>query len=539
MIELLKNQLLKMSHDGSWVFGAVGGGISFVFPDWITSKKLGIEHAVVIGILLAVFLMEWAVGSSLAKLSTSKKKNSTTLIDSAIRDFIILVICMIAYGFDYLLGTGSIIFCLFTFAFIYHNFYSLMANIAVLGWEDKFPMWLIKWLEDEIEVKKEKYFPTNHLPKKSNNWYCQVGSYGDSVDTRGTVDIGYEVKLEEGSIATPYQPNLLDAPYYLSKTLLGENIADPAVQFPIKTSAYNVYQKDMKEPFTAGQTYTLTIKATKASTQTFMVYNEGIGDFYYGNLKTIEGLSDMWLLTFTPQKVSATFPKRLTIIQYPQSTLGACQIDWLKIEKGDTRTPNIQQYKYFGEGLKDSNDPNGYSWDITPEYAEKGLNDSVSLTESETILGLKNFAEGLQSSGVNVAVEYAKATDTDKYTKHGAIYLGGCAWLAWETLTFQKADGYAKGSYIRLGADGNASFTYSDVPNIFAGYLWLGGTCQPDYTDGGFGSYHITVENNFDDARKPIVRFVDSPTTPVKKLAVRGFALVFAPAPTENSRVLK
>ncbi|WP_186826350.1 hypothetical protein [Enterococcus durans] len=42
MIELLKNQLLKMSHDGSWVFGAVGGGISFVFPDWITSKKLGI-----------------------------------------------------------------------------------------------------------------------------------------------------------------------------------------------------------------------------------------------------------------------------------------------------------------------------------------------------------------------------------------------------------------------------------------------------------------------------------------------------------------
>ncbi|ROX83672.1 DUF2479 domain-containing protein [Enterococcus durans] len=382
-------------------------------------------------------------------------------------------------------------------------------------------------------------FTVPSTAKKSNNWYCQVGSYGDSVDTRGTVDIGYKVKLEEGSIATPYQPNLLDAPYYLSKTLLGENIADPAVQFPIKTSAYNVYQKEMKEPFTAGQTYTLTIKATKASTQTFMVYNEGIGDFYYGNLKTIEGLSDMWLLTFTPQKVSATFPKRLTIIQYPQSTLGACQIDWLKIEKGDTRTPNIQQYKYFGEGLKDSNDPNDYSWDITPEYAEKGLNDSVSLTESETILGLKNFAEGLQSSGVNVAVEYAKATDTDKYTKHGAIYLGGCAWLAWETLTFQKADGYAKGSYIRLGADGNASFTYSDVPNIFGGYLWLGGTCQPDYTDGGFGSYHITVENNFDDARKPIVRFVDSPTTPIKKLAVRGFALVFAPAPTEGSRVLK
>lgn len=159
---LLKNQLSKMVSDGSWKFGAIGGGISFVFPDWITSKKLGIEHGVVIGILLAVFIMEWAIGSRLAKLSTNTRKSSTALIDSAIRDFVILIICMVAYGFDYLLGTGSIIFCLFTFAFIYHNFYSLMANIAVLGWEDKFPMWLIKWLEDEIEVKKEKYFPTNH-----------------------------------------------------------------------------------------------------------------------------------------------------------------------------------------------------------------------------------------------------------------------------------------------------------------------------------------------------------------------------------------
>ncbi|OTN96246.1 phage holin family protein [Enterococcus faecium] len=162
IMELLKNQLSKMVNDGSWKFGAIGGGISFVFPDWITSKKLGIEHGVVIGILLAVFIMEWAIGSRLAKLSTNTRKSSTALIDSAIRDFVILIICMVAYGFDYLLGTGSIIFCLFTFAFIYHNFYSLMANIAVLGWEDKFPMWLIKWLEDEIEVKKEKYFPTNH-----------------------------------------------------------------------------------------------------------------------------------------------------------------------------------------------------------------------------------------------------------------------------------------------------------------------------------------------------------------------------------------
>lgn len=357
----------------------------------------------------------------------------------------------------------------------------------------------------------------------------------------GKLYIGYDIKIEKvtstSDTATPYQPNLLDAPYYLSKVALGENIANKSVKFPINASTYPLYVADMQEPYISGETYTVTISATKPSTQEFRVYSEGTGDYYYGELRPVEGLVDVWSLTFTTTKVSSKYPKLLQILQYPAATVGACTINWLKIEKSKTRTPNISQFKYFGEGMKDSNNPNDYSWDVTPEYTEKGLNDSVSLTEPETILGLKNFVEGLQSSGVNVAVEYAKAIDTDKYTKHGAIYLGGCAWLAWETLTFQKTEGYAKGSYIRLGADGNASFTYSDVPNIFGGYLWLGGVCQPDYTDGGFSSYHITVENNFDDARKPIVRFIDSPTTPVKKLAVRGFALVFAPAPTENSQV--
>ncbi|EOG07568.1 BppU family phage baseplate upper protein [Enterococcus faecium] len=376
-----------------------------------------------------------------------------------------------------------------------------------------------------------KTFTTGALINPNSYYFQVLVEEGLS----GEIELSYEIKLERGSTATPYQPNLLDDPYWVGKAPLGENIADPTVSFPIKTSAYRLYGVNMLEEFKVGQRYTITIKGTKPATQDFWVYNSG--DVSLGKMKPVEGLSDIWTLTFTPNAVNSSTPKLLAIYQTPQSTAGACQIDWLKIEKGNTRTPNISQFKYFGEGLKDTNNPNDYSWDIMPEYTEKGLNDSVSLTEPETILGLKNFAEGLQSSGVNVAVEYAKAIDTDKYTKHGAIYLGGCAWLAWETLTFQKTEGYAKGSYIRLGADGNASFTYSDVPNIFGGYLWLGGVCQPDYTDGGFGSYHITVENNFDDARKPIVRFIDSPTTPVKKLAVRGFALVFAPAPTENSQV--
>lgn len=163
--------------------------------------------------------------------------------------------------------------------------------------------------------------------------------------------------------------------------------------------------------------------------------------------------------------------------------------------------------------------------------------ETMDLSSPQSADGLKNFIGGLQLSGINAGTEYAKAVDTDKYTRHGAVYLGSNLWLAWETLTFQNASGYAKGSYINVGSDNNAAFTYPDVKNPVGGYIWIGGACQPDFTDGGFGSYHITVENNFNDARKPIVRFLDSPTTLVKKLAVRGVALVFAPPPTSNSKI--
>ncbi|NTR66677.1 BppU family phage baseplate upper protein [Enterococcus faecium] len=221
---------------------------------------------------------------------------------------------------------------------------------------------------------------------------------------KGKIKIGYDIKLEEGSTATPYQPNLLDDPYWLGKTPLGENIANKTIKYPIKTSAYATYTASNIENYQVNQTYTLTMKATKPATQTFGVYIKG-GTLGVGNMVPVEGLTDVWQLTFkiTQAHIDAGVTRDLSIYQLPQATVGACQIDWLKIEKGDTRTPNISEYKYFGEGLKDSNNPNDYSWDIKPEYTEKGLNDTVSLTEPQSVEGLKNFEDGLQIAGKEVA----------------------------------------------------------------------------------------------------------------------------------------
>ncbi|QAT23557.1 BppU family phage baseplate upper protein [Enterococcus faecium] len=238
-------------------------------------------------------------------------------------------------------------------------------------------------------------------PQANDPWiqfYAQAGILGE-------IEMSYDIKIEEGPTATPYQPNLLAEPYNMCREYPNENIADPTVKLPIKAGAYTLYQADMEEEFVLGQTYTITIKATKPSTQTFTVYNEGSVDYKYGNLVPVEGLSDTWGLTFTPRKVGVDYPKRLTIIQFPRSTVGACQIDWLKIEKSKTRTPNISQFKYFGEGLKDSNNPNDYSWDVTPEYTEKGLNDAVNVYDPQRVEGLKNFADGIQIAGDKVISE--------------------------------------------------------------------------------------------------------------------------------------
>lgn len=219
------------------------------------------------------------------------------------------------------------------------------------------------------------------------------------------------IKIEEGSTATPYQPNLLNAPYYLSKAPLGENLIKPESQQPVTNSNYLINTYNIK-PMVKGKKYTITLEGTKPATQVFRpFFTRATGDAWeVGDLQPVEGLTDVWSGTFTAAADPHPTSPQVQIYQVPSTSLGNCTIKWLKLEEGDTRTPNISQFKYFGEGLKDSNNPNDYSWDVTPEYTEKGLNDTVSLTEPQSVEGLKNFEDGLQVRGKEVAA----ITDLDK-----------------------------------------------------------------------------------------------------------------------------
>lgn len=193
-----------------------------------------------------------------------------------------------------------------------------------------------------------------------NEWYSLFRDIQNLKPT-GKVRLR-KIKIEEGPTATAYQPNLLDAPYYLSKMALGENIADPAVKFPISSSSEGIYLKNALEDFVLGETYTVTIGAAKPASQTIRVH---LAQKQFSDFKPVEGLVDTWVATVSITQLGEN-AKGVYLFQTPNTSLGSCTIKWLKIEKGDTRTPNISQFKYFGEGLKDSNNPNDYSWDITP-----------------------------------------------------------------------------------------------------------------------------------------------------------------------------
>ncbi|MGL9905201.1 hypothetical protein IGJ51_002397 [Enterococcus sp. DIV0802c] len=125
----------------------------------------------------------------------------------------------------------------------------------------------------------------------------------------------------------------------------------------------------------------------------------------------VEGLTDTWQgeFTVTQASIDAGALRTLAVYQFPSETKGTVKIDWLKIEKGDTRTPNISQFKYFGEGLKDSDNPNDYSWNITPDYGEQYF-----VTKSSTEKGLMVYKN-----------QYITTENWDDIQESGIYYCAG------------------------------------------------------------------------------------------------------------------
>lgn len=192
---------------------------------------------------------------------------------------------------------------------------------------------------------------------------------------RTKVTIKYNIKVEQvpsvSDVSTPYQPNIKGSPWHFSTVPLGENIlrTDVGTKLPITTTEYQVANfVPTGLPYTVGQKYTFTMKATKPAAQNFGIYLRA-GSLGVGDMKPVEGLTDVWQITFTiTQEHIDGNANSVNVFQIPQSTKGTVNIEWAKLEKGSVPTPNIDAYKYLGTYTdfeqSDSLNPTKYSWNL-------------------------------------------------------------------------------------------------------------------------------------------------------------------------------
>lgn len=187
---------------------------------------------------------------------------------------------------------------------------------------------------------------------------------------KGKIYIGYDIKIEKvtstSDTATPYQPNLLEEPYQISHEPLGKNIASN-VGLPVTTSAQLITQQTLKDYVVKGETYTVTLKGTKPANQGFRVFiAQDNGNRTMADMEPIEGLPDQWKATFTYNIDNTNNGAKELRIYQRYSELGSCTIEWVKLEKGGTRTPNIDAFKYVGfytgELAEAPSNPTMYKW---------------------------------------------------------------------------------------------------------------------------------------------------------------------------------
>ena len=243
-------------------------------------------------------------------------------------------------------------------------------------------------------------------------WYLALQDVVTANRITGTISLR-NLKIEKGSTVTPIQPNLLLAPYEISKVPLNSNLAHNGMT-PIANSNYLINSYPLLGHIGLGDSITITLKGTKIGTNPFRIFMLRrtqnaviVGNEFLGDMVSVDGLPDTWRLTIPSYRFDdKDLEQVLRVYQgISSANLGAATITWCKIERGLVATPPITFYKYFGEGIKDSNNPYDYSWDVTPEYTEKRLNDKVSLTEPQSIEGTKDFREQPLIKGERISTE--------------------------------------------------------------------------------------------------------------------------------------
>lgn len=117
----------------------------------VISTLYGVDNMIFIMILATIVGLDWLTGITIAH--KDKTYSSDYGIQGIVRTGVIMALPALGVMFDKAFDLPNVFFFMFLGGLVYHNFNSLAANCARLGWDRWIPSSYLERIASEIESK--------------------------------------------------------------------------------------------------------------------------------------------------------------------------------------------------------------------------------------------------------------------------------------------------------------------------------------------------------------------------------------------------
>lgn len=288
---------------------------------------------------------------------------------------------------------------------------------------------------NQIEVRAEG-LETQLTNLKTDSTLLQekLDDLKEAIKKLSNLSVMYSNSIDFGDYDYSGNPNLfrnIDSNNWIVGTGVTKGSEENATTFTLSDSTTNpnAYVQTEVPILSPNKKYTMSTKVfldNPASSNNYLLYrlNKQSGSLSYLHIKLsdlplnewieVETMANQHEVSFDPSEITSAWLQLLL-----NGFTGTIKIkNELKIEEGESATPyqpNLlvapfylskqvtgeRMFKYFGTGIKDSDNPNDFVWDLTPEYIEANFAKGTDVKTNTN--NIKTLIEDLRVVTANVA----------------------------------------------------------------------------------------------------------------------------------------